>query len=71
VLSVGQCHLLFTVEERRRLTVNARMPAWMLPIFQVMLSGTLAVAVMQDLQGRQEFEVLCASLAVQGLGFLV
>ncbi|KAK5662655.1 hypothetical protein OQA88_8571 [Cercophora sp. LCS_1] len=40
--SVFQYHLLFTVKEERRLVVSAMTPAWILPIFPVMLAGTLA-----------------------------
>ncbi|KAM7189073.1 Voltage-dependent anion channel domain containing protein [Naviculisporaceae sp. PSN 640] len=42
LFSVGQYHLLFTVKEERRLQVSAMTPAWILPIFPVMLAGTLA-----------------------------
>jgi len=41
-LSIFQYHLLFTVKEERRLVVSAMTPAWILPIFPVMLAGTLA-----------------------------
>lgn len=42
LFSVGEYHLLFTVKEERRLQVSAMTPAWILPIFPVMLAGTLA-----------------------------
>ncbi|KAM7218681.1 putative c4-dicarboxylate transporter malic acid transport protein [Rhypophila decipiens] len=42
LFSVVGYHLLFTVKEERRLQVSAMTPAWILPIFPVMLAGTLA-----------------------------
>ena len=70
-VSVGQYHLLFTVKAERRLTVSAMTPAWILPIFPVMLAGTLAAVVARGLEGGQAMAVLCAGLAAQGLGILV
>lgn len=70
-VSVGQYHLLFTVKAERRLTVSAMTPAWILPIFPVMLAGTLAAVVARGLEGDQAMAVLCAGLAAQGLGILV
>ncbi|KAK4132166.1 hypothetical protein BT67DRAFT_92166 [Trichocladium antarcticum] len=69
--SVGQYHLLFTVKKERRLMVSAMTPAWILPIFPVMLAGTLAGVCARGLAAEQALAVLCAGLAAQGLGFLV
>ena len=71
VFSVLQYHLLFTVKTERRLTVSAMTPAWILPIFPVMLAGTLAGVVARGLVAEQAMGVLCAGLAAQGLGILV
>lgn len=70
-VSVGQYHLLFTVEQTRRLVVSAMTPAWILPIFPVMLAGSLAGSCVRGLTGGEALAVLCAGLAAQGLGFLV
>lgn len=69
--AVGQYHLLFTVEEARRLRVSAMTPAWILPIFPVMLAGSLAGTCVRGVTGTEALGVLCAGLAAQGLGFLV
>ncbi|KAL2129902.1 hypothetical protein VTI74DRAFT_7161 [Chaetomium olivicolor] len=71
VVSVAQYHLLFTAKETRRLRVSAMTPAWILPIFPVMLAGTLAGTCVRGLSGGEALAVLCAGLAAQGLGMLV
>lgn len=71
LFSVLMYHLLFTVKEERRLTVDVMTPAWILPIFPVMLAGTLAGSFSRQLPAGQAFAVLCAGLAAQGLGLLV
>ncbi|TEA14660.1 Malic acid transport protein [Colletotrichum sidae] len=68
-LSVGMYHLLFT--GRRRLSLNNMTPAWILPIFPVMLSGTLAGFMAPTQPADQAAAMLGAGLAAQGLGFLV
>ncbi|KAK4223471.1 putative c4-dicarboxylate transporter malic acid transport protein [Podospora fimiseda] len=69
--SVGQYHLLFTVKEERRLTVSAMTPAWILPIFPVMLAGTLATPCARGQVAESAIKILSAGLAAQGLGILV
>ncbi|KAK4159511.1 voltage-dependent anion channel-domain-containing protein [Cladorrhinum sp. PSN259] len=69
--SVGQYHLLFTVKEERRLTVSAMTPAWILPIFPVMLAGTLATPCSRGQAAESAIKILSAGLAAQGLGILV
>lgn len=50
VAGVGEYHLLFVVRKvERRLRVGGMTPAWILPVFPVMLAGTLAGAVGRDL----------------------
>ena len=71
VFSVFQYHLLFTVKEERRLTVSAMTPAWILPIFPVMLAGTLAGTFSKTQPADLAVSMLCAGLAAQGLGILV
>lgn len=70
-VSVLQYHLLFTVKEQRRLTVHAMTPAWILPIFPVMLAGTVAAFDSPTQRPDRALPMLCAGLAAQGLGFLV
>ncbi|KAK3346525.1 voltage-dependent anion channel-domain-containing protein [Lasiosphaeria hispida] len=71
VISVLQYHLLFSVKAERRLTVSAMTPAWILPIFPVMLAGTLATPCAEGQPADRAIAVLCAGLAAQGLGILV
>ncbi|KAL0942068.1 C4-dicarboxylate transporter/malic acid transporter [Colletotrichum truncatum] len=68
-VSVGMYHLLFT--GRRRLSLNNMTPVWILPIFPVMLTGTLAGSMCRSQPPDQAFAMLGAGLAAQGLGFLV
>lgn len=70
-VSVIQYHLLFTVKEQRRLTVNSMTPAWILPIFPVMLAGTIAAFDSPTQKPSDAIGILCAGLAAQGLGMLV
>ncbi|KAK4207447.1 voltage-dependent anion channel [Rhypophila decipiens] len=72
LFSVVGYHLLFTVKEERRLQVSAMTPAWILPIFPVMLAGTLAGGAAKfQLLARQALGIVAAGLAAQGLGMLV
>ncbi|KAK0673563.1 voltage-dependent anion channel-domain-containing protein [Cercophora samala] len=71
LFSVLQYHLLFTVKEERRLSINAMTPAWILPIFPVMLAGSLAGALAKSQPAVQALEIIAAGLAAQGLGILV
>jgi len=70
-MSILQYHLLFTVKPERRLLVSSMTPAWILPIFPVMLAGTLAGGAARELPAERAVAILAAGLAAQGLGFLV
>jgi len=70
-ISVLQYHLLSTVKEERRLNANSITPTWILPIFPLMLSGTLAGLMSRFQPADQAMSMLCAGLAAQGLGILV
>lgn len=69
--AVLQYHILFSVKPQRRLRIDGMTPAWILPIFPVMLAGTLAGVVSPDQTPARALAVLAAGLAAQGLGFLV
>lgn len=71
LLSVIQYHLLFTVKEHRRLTVHAMTPAWILPIFPIMLAGTIAAFDSPTQTPSQALAIIATGLAAQGLGLLV
>ena len=70
-VSVFQYHMLAVVKEGRRLTVNSMTPTWILPIFPVMLAGTLASVFSKYQPADQALAMLGAGLAAQGLGMLV
>ncbi|KAK1992065.1 C4-dicarboxylate transporter/malic acid transporter [Colletotrichum falcatum] len=69
LLSVGMYHLLF--DGRRRLSLDNMTPAWILPIFPVMLAGTLAAFFAPSQPPNQAAAIIVAGLAAQGLGFLI
>jgi tellurite resistance protein TehA-like permease len=47
------------------------MPSWLLPIFPVMLSGTIASVIAADQPLTARFPIIVAGLGCQGLGFTV
>ncbi|KAK3347409.1 voltage-dependent anion channel-domain-containing protein [Neurospora tetraspora] len=71
LVSVIQYHLLFTVKAERRLSLTTITPAWVLPIFPVMLIGTLAGSFSKTQPPESAIAMICAGLAAQGLGLLV
>ena len=71
LLSVVQYHLLFTVKVERRLSTSTMTPAWILPIFPIMLAGTLAGFFSPTQPPEQALSMISAGLAAQGLGMLV
>jgi tellurite resistance protein TehA-like permease len=70
-VSVFQYHILFNVKEMRRLKIASMTPAWILPIFPVMLAGTLAGGFTKLQPPHRAIPMVCAGLAAQGLGLLV
>lgn len=71
LVSVLQYHLLFTVKEQRRLQAHAMTPAWILPIFPVMLAGTIAAFDSRTQTPSQALAMITSGVAAQGLGFMV
>lgn len=71
LVSVIQYHLLFTVKEQRRLQAHAMTPAWILPIFPVMLAGTIAAFDSRTQTPSQALAMIASGVAAQGLGFMV
>lgn len=71
LMSILQYQLLFSVKEQRRLTVNSMTPAWILPIFPIMLAGTIAAFDAPTQTPSQALAMISTGLAAQGLGFLV
>ncbi|KUI61009.1 Malic acid transport protein [Cytospora mali] len=67
--SIFQYHILFTVKETRRLQSSTMTPGWILPIFPVMLAGTIAAADSTSQSPAQALAMITAGTAAQGLGF--
>jgi C4-dicarboxylate transporter/malic acid transport protein len=67
--SVGMYHMLFT--GKRHLSLDTMTPAWILPIFPIMLSGTLAGFLAPSQPPDHALAMLGAGMAGQGLGFLI
>lgn len=65
---VAQYFLLFT---EPRLRIQDMTPAWDLPMFPFMLSGTIASAGVQYQPPAQAMSMLVAGLLAQGVGFIV
>jgi tellurite resistance protein TehA-like permease len=51
--------------------LNSFMPSWLLPIFPVMLSGTIASVIAKEQPVAARMPILVAGLGCQGLGFTV
>ncbi|KAK3302788.1 voltage-dependent anion channel-domain-containing protein [Chaetomium strumarium] len=68
LLAIGQYSYVFAAHSYGLQTM---MPTWILPIFPVMLSGTIA-SVISETQPKQEaVEIVVAGLTCQGLGIAV
>ncbi|ROV97411.1 hypothetical protein VMCG_06942 [Cytospora schulzeri] len=70
IFSIVHYHIIFTVKETRRLQGSAMTPGWILPIFPIMLAGTIAAADSQTQEPKQALMMVAAGTAAQGLGFL-
>ena len=61
-------HLLFT---GKPLTLQSMTPAWILPVFPIMLSGTVASVISPSQPPHQAIPILIAGTTFQGLGILI
>ena len=68
LVAVFQYFYLFTAKQ---LTVQSMTPAWILPIFPVMLSGTAAASIAESQPPSQCIPILVSGFTFQSLGFLV
>lgn len=68
--AVAQYWYLFTAPVQR-LTIQSMTPAWLLPIFPLMLSGTFASTVAPLLEPEARINVIVAGVTCQGLGWSV
>ncbi|KAF5724111.1 C4-dicarboxylate transport mae1 [Fusarium mundagurra] len=66
--AIVQFYVLFT---GAHLPIHSMTPAWILPVFPAMLTGTLASALMSSQSPEHRMSMLVAGLAFQGLGWTV
>ncbi|OJJ63160.1 hypothetical protein ASPSYDRAFT_143267 [Aspergillus sydowii CBS 593.65] len=67
-LAVVQYYFVFATHSYHLQTM---MPSWILPIFPVMLSGTIASVIAEQQPVRSAIPMVCAGITFQGLGFSV
>ena len=68
LVAVGQYFFLFT---GKPLTPQSAMPAWTLPVFPVMLCGTLASIMASNQPPQHALPIIIAGITFQGLGMLI
>ncbi|KAK7987422.1 hypothetical protein PG989_007737 [Apiospora arundinis] len=68
MVAVGQYSFVFA---RHNLGVQTMMPTWILPIFPIMLSGTIASVIAQTQPEIAAVPIIVAGLTCQGLGISV
>ncbi|KAL4913818.1 voltage-dependent anion channel [Aspergillus aurantiobrunneus] len=67
-LAVTQYYFVFS---NHTYHLQTMMPSWILPIFPVMLSGTIASVIAEAQPARSAVPMVCAGITFQGLGFSV
>ncbi|KAK2605864.1 hypothetical protein QQS21_003704 [Conoideocrella luteorostrata] len=68
VLAIGQYSYVFAAHS---FGLNTMMPTWILPIFPIMLSGTIASVIAETQPQAAAVPIIVAGLSCQGLGFAV
>ncbi|GAP83168.1 putative C4-dicarboxylate transport protein mae1 [Rosellinia necatrix] len=68
ILAVGQYSFLFA---RHKFELQSMMPTWILPIFPIMLSGTIASVISDSQPDIAAIPIIVAGLTAQGLGISV
>lgn len=68
LLAIGQYSYVF---RKHNLEVKTMMPTWILPIFPIMLSGTIASVIAETQPDNISPAIVMGGLAAQGLGFSV
>ena len=63
-------YIYMLIFSKHHLLVPNMTPAWMLPMFPVILSGTVGSIVASTLEPYHRFPILICSLTLQGLGTL-
>jgi C4-dicarboxylate transporter/malic acid transport protein len=67
-VAVAQYYLLFTGHQ---MTIQSMTPSWILPIFPIKLSGTIASSITANLGPEDALPIIVAGVTFQGLGIFV
>ncbi|CEI62202.1 hypothetical protein FVEN_g10299 [Fusarium venenatum] len=68
VLAIGQYSYVFAAHS---FSLNTMMPTWLLPVFPIMLSGTIASVIAETQPNLDALTIIGAGLTCQGLGLSV
>ncbi|KAK0639952.1 voltage-dependent anion channel-domain-containing protein [Cercophora newfieldiana] len=68
LVAIGQYLYVFSAH---KLPLSTMMPTWILPIFPIMLSGTIASVIAGTQPSAQAISIITAGLTCQGLGIAV
>ncbi|KAF2653823.1 hypothetical protein K491DRAFT_500496 [Lophiostoma macrostomum CBS 122681] len=69
VVAITQYSVLFSAG--KHMTIHSMTPAWILPVFPAMLTGTLAGSISASQPVDRRISIIVAGVAFQGLGFLI
>lgn len=69
VIGIGHYYVLFSAGQH--MSIHSMTPSWILPIFPVMLSGSIASSISSSQPPEERLAIIVAGLASQGLGFLI
>jgi C4-dicarboxylate transporter/malic acid transport protein len=69
VVAIGHYHALFTAG--KHVSIHSMTPSWVLPIFPVMLSGSIASSISSSQPYEERLPIVVAGVSCQGLGFLI
>lgn len=69
VVAIGHYHVLFSADYH--VSIHSMTPSWILPIFPVMLSGSIASSISTAQPPEERLAIIVAGVSCQGLGFLV
>ncbi|KAJ4348277.1 uncharacterized protein N0V89_009649 [Didymosphaeria variabile] len=68
-MAVGHYHVLFSAG--KHMSIHSMTPSWILPVFPVMLSGSIASSISSSQPYEERLTVIVAGVSCQGLGFLI
>lgn len=69
IIAVGHYHLLFSAG--KHMSIHSMTPAWILPVFPAMLTGSVASTISGSQPLDQRLPIIVAGIAYQGLGFMI